>query len=82
MKKITPVFLLAFLLSSCSGWIIQPLPYTPPTPFLPFTQTPSIFTATPIMIGVISATPVVATSTSSTTPFPTFTSTNTPPAVA
>jgi len=82
MKKIIPAFLLAFLLSSCNGWIIQPLPYTPPTPFLPYTQTPSVFTATPVVIGVNTSTPSVATltATGSTTPFPTFTPSNTPPA--
>jgi len=81
MKKIIPVFLLTFLLSSCNGWIIQPLPYTPPTPFMPFTQTPSVFTATPVVIGVFTATPAIATTTHTTTPFPTFTPTNTPPGV-
>jgi hypothetical protein len=81
MKKITPTILLAFLLTSCSGWIIQPLPYTPPTPFLPFTQTPSIFTATPVVIGVNSSTPAVVTLTPSVTTFPTLTLTFTPPAV-
>jgi len=74
MKRATPFILIALLLSSCNGWIIQPIPYTPPTPFLPFTQTPSVFTATPVVIGVTnaSATPVVATSnfTPTTTPFP------------
>ena len=81
MKKIIPVFLLTFLLSSCNGWIIQPLPYTPPTPFMPFTQTPSVFTATPVVIGAFTATPAIATLTHTTTPFPTFTPTNTPPGV-
>ena len=75
MKKIITAILFAFLLSSCNGWIIQPLPYNPPTPFLPFTRTPSIFTSTPVIIGVTSAssTPVVSTATASTTPFPTNT---------
>jgi len=81
MKKIIPTLFLAFLLSSCNGWIIQPLPYTPPTPFLPFTQTPAIFTATPVVIGVSSSTPAVITFTPSVTTFPTFTPTNTPPGV-
>jgi len=81
MKKIIPTLFLAFLLSSCNGWIIQPLPYTPPTPFLPFTQTPSVFTATPVVIGVSSSTPAVITFTPSVTTFPTFTPTNTPPGV-
>ena len=85
MKKIVAAILLAFLLTSCNGWIIQPLPYNPPTPFLPFTQPPSIFTATPIVIGVSTAsfTPVVGviTATPSTTPFPSFTPSITPPGV-
>jgi hypothetical protein len=76
MKKIIPVLLSTFLLASCNGWIIQPLPYNPPTPFLPFTQTPSIYTGTPVIIGVTSAsaTPAVASLTASITlsPFPTF----------
>lgn len=65
MKKITLPILLALLLSSCSGWVIQPLPG--PTPFLPATPTPSIFTPTPVVIGVTSAsaTPMIATPTAS-----------------
>ena len=63
MKKLILPVLLALLLSSCNGWIIQPLPG--PTPFLPSTPTPSIFTPTPIVIGVASATPAIATSTAS-----------------
>jgi len=77
MKKIVPVLLSVFLLASCNGWVIQPLPGNPPTPFLPFTQTPSIFTGTPVIIGVTSAsaTPGVASPTASVTltAFPTFT---------
>jgi hypothetical protein len=66
MKK--AVFVLAAILmpfvASCNGWVIQPGPYNPPTPFLPPTQTPSIFTATPVVIAA-SATqmPPIATST-------------------
>jgi len=81
MKKAIPTILLAVLLTSCSGWVIQPLPYTPPTPFLPFTQTPSIYTPTPVVIGVNSSTPAVITFTPSVTIFPSLTLTNTPPAV-
>jgi hypothetical protein len=77
MKKIIPALLIIFLLSSCNGWIIQPLPGNPPTPFLPFTPTPSIFTSTPVIIGVtsVTSTPVVIslTPTITYTPFPTFT---------
>ena len=65
MKRIVPMILLAVLLTSCNGWVIQPFPGNPPTPFMPLTPTPSIFTATPIVIGVTnaSATPNVSTST-------------------
>jgi len=87
MKKIIPPILLAFLLSSCNGWSIQPLPYNPPTPFLPLTPTPSISTATPVVIGVtsVSSTPLISTSTAiatlvpSMTPLPAFTPTFTLP---
>jgi hypothetical protein len=70
MKKIIVVLLTMFLLTSCNGWFFQPSPYNPPTPFLPPTNTPSIFTPTPVIIGVNSATPNIATST--------FIPTNTP----
>jgi hypothetical protein len=65
MKRIIPTTLLAVLLTSCNGWVIQPFPSTPPTPFLPLTPTPSILTATPVVIGVTnaSATPNVPTAT-------------------
>jgi len=59
-----------FLLTSCNSWFFQPSPYSPPTPFLPPTNTPSIFTPTPVIIGANSATPNVATAT--------FIPTNTP----
>lgn len=70
MKIIIPALLIILLLSSCNGWIVQPLPQ--PTPFLPFTPTPFIYTQTPVIIGVTSAssTPAVLTS----TPAPTNTS--------
>lgn len=51
MKKIVSeilLILLVFLLTACSGWVIQP--GNAPTPFLPLTNTPSIFTATPVVI--------------------------------
>ena len=55
MKRTIPTILLAVLLTSCNGWVIQPFPNNPPTPFLPLTPTPSIFTATPVVIGVTNA---------------------------
>jgi len=64
MKKLIFV-ILTCLISSCNGWVIQPQPG--PTPFLPPTPTPSIFTATPVVIGVNSPTPFVATSTAAPT---------------
>jgi hypothetical protein len=63
MKKLIPLFVTIFLLTSCNGWFFQPSPYTPPTPFLPPTNTPSIVSPTPVVIGVSSPTLVVATST-------------------
>ncbi|HEY5728791.1 MAG TPA: lipoprotein [Anaerolineales bacterium] len=77
MKKILLFILFAIFLTSCNGWVIQPLPQ--PTPFLPPTRTPSIYSPTPVIIGVTnaSATPVIVASIT-----PTFfpTSTNMPPA--
>ena len=65
MKRLVPTILVAILLTSCNGWVIQPFPGNPPTPFLPLTPTPSIFTATPVVIGVTSAsaTPNIPTAT-------------------
>jgi hypothetical protein len=93
MRRATPFILMTLLLTSCNGWIIQPLPGNAPTPFLPFTQVPSVFTATPVVIGVAtsSPTPIINTLTPSVTPFTTITATatvftptpsatNTPPA--
>lgn len=79
MKRVTPFILIALLLASCNGWIIQPLPGNAPTPFLPLTQPPSVFTATPVVIGVASftATPIINTLTPSVTPFTTITATAT-----
>lgn len=60
MKKAVFVIIAALLMpfmASCNGWVIQPGPFNPPTPFLPPTQTPSIFTATPVVINVASSTP-------------------------
>jgi hypothetical protein len=64
MKKTLPLLLLMLFMASCSGWVIQPGPFNPPTPFLPPTNTPSIFTATPVVIGATATpTPQIATST-------------------
>jgi hypothetical protein len=64
MKKTIPMILLMLLTASCNGWVLQP-GANPPTPFLPPTNTPAVFTATPVVIAG-SATPTVqiATSTS------------------
>src|SRR5512142_208863 len=80
MKKTIPAILLMLMapaMASCSGWVIQPGPFNPPTPFLPPTNTPSIFTATPVIIGVASATPTpqIATATSFSSPTATTTPT-------
>lgn len=50
MKKTMFTVLLMLLTASCNGWVIQPGPFNPPTPFLPPTSTPSVLTATPIVI--------------------------------
>ena len=63
MKRTIPLMIVMLLLASCNGWVIQPGPYNPPTPFLPPTQTPFIFTATPVVVGVARATPQIAAST-------------------
>ena len=73
MKKIVPTILMAVLLTSCNGWVIQPFPGNPPTPFLPATPTPSIFTPTPVVIGGASATPNISIATHTFTPLPTNT---------
>ena len=56
MKKTIPVILLTLLTASCNGWVIQPEQFNPPTSFLPPTNTPSVFTATPV---VVAASPTV-----------------------
>jgi hypothetical protein len=60
-KMKTPILLslFAFLLSSCNGWVFEPIPG--PTPFLPPTPTPPVHTPTPVVIGVSSSTPAIAT---------------------
>src|SRR5919108_4156350 len=76
MKKRLFTILLMLSTASCSGWVIQPGPFNPPTPFLPPTDTPSVFTATPVVIGVASATPTPQVPTS--TPIIFITATNSP----
>lgn len=78
MKKLIFVFLAMLTLSSCNGWFFQPSPYYPPTPFLPPTNTPSIVTATPVVIAVQSATPSIATAAPVITNTPFSAITNTP----
>lgn len=75
VKKIILFILSAIVLASCNGWVINPMPQ--PTPFLPPTRTPSIYSPTPVVIGVNTATPVVAPPTATPTFLPT--STNQPP---
>ena len=74
MKRTIVLILTMLLLASCNGWVIQPGPNNAPTPFLPPTQTPSIFTATPIVIVAAGATPQIATA----TPIPFITATFVP----
>jgi hypothetical protein len=71
MKMPILAIVVALLLSSCSGWIIQPLPG--PTPFLPPTTTPSIYTPTPVIIGMNTSTPAVTVLTATNTIAPTDT---------
>jgi hypothetical protein len=80
MKKLKTLFLAILLIPlmvSCNGWVIQPGPFNPPTPFLPPTNTPSVFTATPVVIGAASATPSPQLPTSTSISFPTATFTPT-----
>ena len=76
LKKTILFILTAALLAACNGWGVNPLPQ--PTPFLPPTRTPSIYSPTPVVIGVASSTPVVVPPTATPTFLPT--STNQPPA--
>jgi hypothetical protein len=78
MNKFCLLILMSALLASCNGWVIQPFPNNPPTPFLPPTRTPSIFTATPVVIGA-TATAIVFTSTPIDTATMSPTDTNLPP---
>lgn len=78
MKKYVLLILMASMLAGCNGWVIQPFPNNPPTPFLPPTRTPSIFTATPAGSGA-TATADLATSTPLPTETPLATQTEAPP---
>ena len=75
VKKIILCILSVIVLASCNGWGVNPLPQ--PTPFLPPTRTPSIYSPTPAVIGVASSTPIIAPPTATPTFLPT--STNQPP---
>ena len=74
MKRTISLIVVMLLMASCNGWVIQPGPFNPPTPFLPLTPTPSIFTPTTVVIGLPSATPQIATL----TPVPFITTTSVP----
>jgi len=51
MKQPILSVLLMLLTASCNGWVIQPGTFNPPTPFLPPTNTASVFTATPVVLA-------------------------------
>jgi hypothetical protein len=76
MNKISIVILSMLVvpsLAACSGWVLDRDPFGGPTPFLPPTNTPSIVTATPIVVAAsATSTPLVPTSTA--IPFITATS--------
>lgn len=75
MKKTIPVILLLLLTASCNGWVLQP-GSSPPTPFLPPTNTPAVVTATPVVIAA-SPTATVQIPTSTNIPFITATTAST-----
>lgn len=80
MKKTILAFLLMLLSplsTSCNGWVIQRGPFNPPTPFLPATNTPSIVTATPVVIAA-SATSTVQVQIPTPTSLPFITATTVP----
>ena len=76
MKKIIPFILIVLIATSCNGWTVQPLPYNPPTPFVIPTQTPAVFSPTPVVIG---ATPTSTLPPNTSTPALVPTNTNLPP---
>jgi len=69
-KKVILIILGTLILTSCNGWVVNPLPQ--PTPFLPPTRTPAIYSPTPVVIGP-SATPIFSTATPTPTYLPTST---------
>src|SRR5919109_5510078 len=76
MIKTIPVLLLMLVISSCNGWGLGP-GSTPPTPFLPPTNTPSVVTATPVVIAA-SATSTVQVQLPTLTSLPFITATSVP----
>ena len=78
MKKTLPMVLTILTMSflaSCSGWVLDRDPFEGPTPFLPPTNTPSIFTPTPV---VIVASPTITPQIPTLTPIPFITATTAP----
>ena len=73
MRKPILILLYMMALTSCSGWFLYPS--VGPTPFMPPTGTPSIYTATPFGNGVNSSTPLVSIITPTETLSPTLTDT-------
>lgn len=67
MKRTVSVILTILtmpFLAACSGWVVDRDPFEGPTPFLPFTNTPSIFTPTPVVsVASPTFTPQIPTST-------------------
>ncbi len=51
MKRSFFSVVLMVFTASCSGWVIRPGSFDPPTPFRPSTNTPSVVTATPVVIA-------------------------------
>jgi hypothetical protein len=74
MKHLIFIVLCTLILSGCSGWTIQPLPYISPSPFP--SSTPIILSATPIFlpppVTLTSSTLSSALTTSATTSTPTL----------
>lgn len=72
MARLTITWALILLgLAGCSGWAVQPMPYAPAT--LNATRTPSIYTATPVILAPPVTSTASATSGSPIPPTNTFT---------